>query len=375
MTKDIRKYDFIDALRGYAILGVVAVHSSSFIAPDNAYLQLLMSSGWLGVQLFYIASALTLCMSWEARRFDEIAPVRNFYIRRFFRIAPMFYIAIAYYMYHHGLASSGNTSSGIEWWIIALTASFLHGFNPQAINAVVPGGWSVAVEMNFYLLLPFVLMHFNSVRSLILFFLISLGLYALSKPIIWWLFEAHYSSVQQNLVSDFYYMNFFGQLPVFAIGLLTYAAFHNVKNMRRFIFFGVPVLIGFILVVKLLHIAWLAVIFPNYIIMAFCFAFFALALSYYQSAILVNKVVIFLGKVSFSLYLTHYAVLMLFAKLGSKTVFKTGDVSSIMHFLCVVLVASSVSYLFYITIERQGIVMGKRLIDRLEKNSPALPAN
>ena len=34
------------------------------------------------------------------------------------------------------------------------TAFFLHGLHPEAINSVIPGGWSIAVEMTFYLFFP-----------------------------------------------------------------------------------------------------------------------------------------------------------------------------------------------------------------------------
>ena len=47
-----------------------------------------------GVELFFVVSALTLCLSSAARSNREALPTLNFYIRRFFRIAPMFYIAI-----------------------------------------------------------------------------------------------------------------------------------------------------------------------------------------------------------------------------------------------------------------------------------------
>jgi peptidoglycan/LPS O-acetylase OafA/YrhL len=274
-----------------------------------------------------------------------------------------------------GVAPRGGAPNGVEWWFIALTALFLHGLNPETINSVVPGGWSVAVEMNFYLLLPLVMRFFGTVRLLVLFFLISLGFCALSKPVILWLFGASYPPNQKYLISDFYYMNFFGQLPVFAVGLLAYAAFRNVINMKRFVGFGVLVLIVFMLVVKLLHSSWLSGVLPNYIIVAFCFGFSALALSCYPSGIFVNRAVIFFGKISFSLYLTHYGILVAFSRFGSKAVFGKGDLSSIAHFLCVLFVASCLSYILFVTVERQGILMGKRLIERLEKKSSALPAS
>ena len=63
----IKNYDFIDSLRGFAVLGVVLVHSSQWVAPVSEVLQNIASQGARGVQLFYIASALTLCLSMRER--------------------------------------------------------------------------------------------------------------------------------------------------------------------------------------------------------------------------------------------------------------------------------------------------------------------
>ena len=63
MTKDIKKYDFIDALRGYAILVVILHHCRNVITPINTPLKVIMSNGVRGFQLFFIASASTFFMS------------------------------------------------------------------------------------------------------------------------------------------------------------------------------------------------------------------------------------------------------------------------------------------------------------------------
>ena len=233
MTEDIRKYDFIDALRGYAILMVLLVHSSQSVAPINQTLQRLMNNGARGIQLFYIASALTLCMSWRFRSRHEISPVRNFIIRRFFRIAPMFYVAIVFYVILYGFSPRYGAPNGFEWWSVPLTALFLHGFHPETITSVVPGGWSIAVEMNFYLVLPLLLHYLTTIKSSIYFFLFSLCLYGISRLIFYHLFSGMYPTNQQYLVSMFIYMNFFGQLPVFAIGICVYFAFSEVDSLKR----------------------------------------------------------------------------------------------------------------------------------------------
>jgi peptidoglycan/LPS O-acetylase OafA/YrhL len=327
-----------------------------------------MLAGARGVQLFYIASALTLCMSWEFRHSHETSPVRNFFLRRFFRIAPMFYVAIVFYVFLYGFSPRYWAPNGIKWWFVPLTALFLNGFYPETITSVVPGGWSIAVEMNFYLILPFLLRNLKTTRSLVLFFVFSLALYATSKMAFSYLLLSHYPPGQQYLVSEFSYLNFFGQLPVFAIGLLAYSAFKNPSTIKRIVGFGSLIFIAIIISMLLLHLP--AKVIGNHIVIGFGFALFALFLSCYPTRVLVNRVIAQLGKISFSMYLIHFAVLEAFSKLGISAIFQKGDASSILHYLCVVTVTAPLSYLFYTTVERQGILVGKRLIDRLEQSAP-----
>jgi peptidoglycan/LPS O-acetylase OafA/YrhL len=85
------RYAYIDALRGYAILMVIGVHSGFYFSNLPPSTTAIVSMGARGVQLFFVASAMTLFMSWKVR--DDGA--KAFYIRRLFRIAPMFYLSMA----------------------------------------------------------------------------------------------------------------------------------------------------------------------------------------------------------------------------------------------------------------------------------------
>jgi peptidoglycan/LPS O-acetylase OafA/YrhL len=85
----------LDSLRGIAILGVVLVHSSrrhDIPLPIGAHVGQVAFSGQRGVALFFVVSAFTLFLSNDNRK-DEHSPVLNFFIRRVFRLAPMFYLA------------------------------------------------------------------------------------------------------------------------------------------------------------------------------------------------------------------------------------------------------------------------------------------
>jgi len=368
VTEDIQKYDFIDALRGYAMLMVILVHSSLFVAPVSRPLEILMHFGVNGMQLFFIVSAWTLCMSWQARSVHEMSPVRNFFIRRFFRIAPMFYLAIVFYVILYGFSPRYFAPNGIQWWFIPLTVLFSHGFHPETINSVVPGGWSIAIEVNFYLILPFLLRRITTIKSSVYFFIFSMGIYVVTSPVFEYLLAGGYPPHQQYLISNFNFMNFFHQLPVFAIGIAAYLIYDHATFLKRIL-----MIFNFLLILWLLLLMFLpsSSIFNqlsgNNIFIAAVLALVAVTLRVFPLKILVNKVIMFFGKISLSIYLTHFAVLHYFSQLGVDILFNGGDAASILYCLCVIAVTVPLAYVFYITVERWGISMGKRLIDKLEQ--------
>ena len=113
-------YNFIDALRGYAILAVMAVHAAQAMPTWEGTVRQLVGQGARGVQLFFVASALTLAMSWNARN-DGVLP---FYTRRIFRIAPMFWLGIVFFVWLNGFGPSYFAPNGFGAIHVALTAFF-----------------------------------------------------------------------------------------------------------------------------------------------------------------------------------------------------------------------------------------------------------
>lgn len=373
MTRDLIKYEFIDALRGYAILGVVLVHSAQHVAPENSTLSLLMSNGGRGVQLFFIVSALTLCMSWFSRSVHENMPIRNFFIRRFFRIAPLFYIAMVFYIILYGLMPRYWAPNDIEWWHILLTVFFLNGFHSETIHSIVPGGWSIAVEMNFYLMLPLVLTRCRSVNSLLMFFLFTLTLYVVTKFVFNPALQDNSTKVHGSAVLIFTSLNIIGQLPVFAIGILAYFVLINKRLLRSFVIAGNLVLSLVILLLLAFPVSSFGSrVFSHHIVVSLALAMFALTLAYCPFRLLVNGVVRMIGKLSFSMYVSHFAVLELFSRTNISSVFVRGDVASIIHFLLVVAATAAVSYCLYRSIERPGIMFGEHLLYRLDSRADSV---
>src|SRR3954449_11320868 len=89
--------EYINSLRGWAILLVIGCHVGGCF-PEMPYpIKKLTNFGWHGVQLFFIASALTLIMSWHRTDAAFCSKSIKFLIRRYFRIAPMYYFGVILY--------------------------------------------------------------------------------------------------------------------------------------------------------------------------------------------------------------------------------------------------------------------------------------
>src|SRR4029077_7016935 len=92
-----RRNQSLDLLRGMAILMVVAAHcgltTTSFVPGLAAVVG---GYGQLGVQLFFIVSGYTMMLTYGDR--VDLAAARAFYIRRVFRIVPLFWIALVFYL-------------------------------------------------------------------------------------------------------------------------------------------------------------------------------------------------------------------------------------------------------------------------------------
>lgn len=213
------RWGTLDVLRGLAIAGVIAVHSAQISPSGIAGLDELFLRGRVGVNLFFLVSAITMCFIWKQRE-RSAHPVRNFYISRFLRIAPLFWLAIPLYLWLNGLGASYEAPFGIGLREILLTASFLHGFWPESLNSVVPGDWSIAAEMTFYLVFPIAILTFRMQARAYIWLAIGvyLGNVCLFKPAAGSYFLAHYGVANAAFVEDSLHRFFLNQFPIFLTG-------------------------------------------------------------------------------------------------------------------------------------------------------------
>jgi peptidoglycan/LPS O-acetylase OafA/YrhL len=360
----VRKLQYITVLRAMAILAVLSVHVNMLTASGqnfNRYIQSAINNGARGVQLFYLLSAFTLFLSFNRRSKTEKTPVINYFIRRFFRIAPLYYVAILYYLWQNGTGPRYwlGDAKGISIANISSNFLFLHGFSPYWINSVVPGGWSVAVEVLFYCLLPFLFYKVKNIQQACVFTITALVIRLILIRLLF-----HYPLITDKaLWSNYLFLYLPNQLPIFALGVVLYFIIYDSDNIK-FSF-------KFLFIVSTCIVAVLAIKPEIFVFDAFYFGIAFLLLAYalhrYHPAVLFNPVFLYLGKISYTLYLTHLAAIFFLTKFKIANIIQAHNETSaivnyVLNYGMVLIVSVFISTILYYTIEEPMQRVGKRMI-------------
>jgi peptidoglycan/LPS O-acetylase OafA/YrhL len=146
------RYRLVDSLRGIAALMVLITHVTWFsgTVPGDAPLWPYLSRLESGVAVFFVISGFLLYRPFvKARLLDRRPlPVHAYAWRRLLRITPAFWVALTVIGIWLGV---DGLWSGRE---IAINYGFLQLYRgPSPLN-VIPQGWSMCVEIAFYALLP-----------------------------------------------------------------------------------------------------------------------------------------------------------------------------------------------------------------------------
>ena len=161
----------LDGLRAVAISLVLMDHFASMSLPVQLF-RTVAHFGWVGVDLFFVISGFLIGGILLDQR-EAANYYRIFYLRRFFRIFPLYgllllpmvgvvALGLQSRFFGHGLASLG-------WETVLLYVFFQQNLG-NGLLVTTPGymgpAWSLAIEEQFYLLLPPLVRHLNKARLL-----------------------------------------------------------------------------------------------------------------------------------------------------------------------------------------------------------------
>lgn len=363
----MEKISYLTALRGWAVLGVIIVHVGLWTSGLPEWFDKLTHSGQYGVQLFFILSSFTLFMSMSKRKEKGDSDL-NFFIRRFFRIAPLFYLALIVYtvvnlllvkigMEEESVLSIGN--------IIGTLVFIGNGFNPYWINNLVPGGWSITVEMTFYLLVPYLFLKIKNIKSALLL--------ALGTTLVGFLITYLMSNISvikdESTWLNFLYYWFPNQMPIFCLGILVFhiqksGKLNKIKHKTETSTFLLCISVPMLYLLPFYE----GSLVPIHFLYALLFLILIIALDLNSNKIIDNKVTMYLGEISFSMYLTQFLaidIVRFFLRLTNLEATLNNNLFFVVLFGLSLILTVCFSFITYNFIEKPGNKLGNILIEKI----------
>jgi peptidoglycan/LPS O-acetylase OafA/YrhL len=157
----------LDGLRGLAALLVVVYHSwdaSRFAAVGGGAVRDVISAGFLAVNFFFVLSGFVLFLP-AAKGAGSLGARSAYAVRRIARIVPAYWLALVLALVLFPLlAPAGRTFANsvspesvfAHFTFTELELRFIPGYEGPLGFVVNHPVWTLAVEMTFYALLPFV---------------------------------------------------------------------------------------------------------------------------------------------------------------------------------------------------------------------------
>ena len=328
----------IEALRGFSVLLVILYHFDLEILNYK-----IIKNGQIGVDLFLVISGYIITKIILDKK-DGTFSLINFYSRRIKRIIPLLVFVVIssliviffifdFYLIKTNIKSAyaiSTASSNLYFWLTSTIYQFA-----EKNNLIFLHFWSLSLEMQFYIFFPLIFFIFKNnlkiIKSILIFIFLISYLFVLKN------YETH------NL------FNFYNSLSrAFALvgGSILYI---YSKDLRQFIkkkFFFILYILGFFLIIGYMQLYQNEGLHPNPMVLFFLIGIgLMLIFNEDQKIYLIKKYLSKIGKVSYSLYLWHFPLLVI----GANTFAKFDDFKKVIFILLCFLL----SILSYNTVEKK----------------------
>jgi peptidoglycan/LPS O-acetylase OafA/YrhL len=305
-----KHFNQLDGLRCIAVAIVLISHWLRYKAVD------LVPLGSMGVNLFFVLSGFLitriLLISKEENGGKAIwPPIKHFYLRRTLRIFPIYYLTIIFL----ALINFPSTRENIAW-LLTYTFNIKISLLSASVNNSVGflfHLWSLSVEEQFYIFFPLLL--FLIPKSKIKSFIYSVILFGVASRLILYVLAAPKDSL-------------YGLMPccldAFGIGaLLAYYMLYELELLERILRNNYIFLIAVIMFVSDIIFSRIYIsgytegrtIVERFLFSVCCFWLVGKAsLDSYKGVtkrFLENKAVVYLGKISYGIYIYHYFIFTL----------------------------------------------------------------
>ena len=310
----------LDSVRGLAVLLVIFFHvlKRAGYFTKKAFLLFLSQMtgfGWVGVDVFFTLSGF-LITSILLRTKGEEHYFKNFYMRRVLRIVPAYLIVlILVYAFAPDLGSEFESQKFQTLPVFLLfQQNWIAIFLDYPMTEYLWVTWSLAVEEQFYLIWPFVVYRLR--KDTLAKVVLGVIVVSFLSRIIGVIF---FEQVGKASIYFFFYYNSFNRFEELAIGallaiLVTYDGW--LDRIRKY---SIPVFLTFLSVFAILCLIAPLAPHPGYGVPLTVGGYTSAALTtagliaafvtYPETSLIrrvfQNKILIFYGKYSYSLYLFH----------------------------------------------------------------------
>ena len=317
-----------DILRLILAILVYFAHWNILTSQDISN-QLFHLSGY-AVHMFFIVSGFLIFWS-----FDADQNKKHFYIKRFFRIFPLYAFLIILQTLFFISFSDGSTFEVIKYFIANIF--FLNFLAPSVgstlssleVNAINGSLWTLKNEVVFYLIVPLLFMFYKKWGGYILLILYSLSVV--------YMFAVDYLGIEKLL------LQFPAQVRLFMVGILLYILFDKFNKNNIYLL----AIVSLILLIFLKDNTYF-----NYILYPFCIGFMMIFLVYFVKNIKVNF------DFSYSLYILHFPVIQL------ALYFEINPTNPIISFVVLFAVILVLSYFSEKYIEKRFIKIGREIVKK-----------
>ncbi len=279
------------------MLLVVLCHASAFVGQEpglwrNTALYLSFRGGALGVQLFFVISGIVI---FRAHRRDLNRPqqVRTFFWKRFRRIYPLYWICLTLTLLKHHASTEMGASYMHLPSVLASSYLLVHLFSFQTIMVQA---WTLFDEVQFYLVFAVCILHRKA------------GLLILSM----WLMASLFFLVPGN---PYWSTAFSPYHLLFGLGILVSLALENNWPLPASLLLWLGALVFVAAVVIEGPFQHGIPIRLTAGVGAAAFLYGAILLEY-QHRLVLPRWLILLGDASYSIYLVHFMVISVVARLS-----------------------------------------------------------
>jgi peptidoglycan/LPS O-acetylase OafA/YrhL len=351
MAAPAKMVDNLTGIRGFAALWVACFHFQNLPIMQSLRLGPIVARGFRGVDVFFVLSGLVLALNY-AQRFAspnlDWGMFREFLIRRFARIYPVhlatFLIVLMGFEFAVHTGHNFPLQQNDDLWTAVCNLLLVHAWGMTKDVSWNIASWSISAEWFAYLFVfPFCVL---VLRRLSVLGCLTVTLVA------WLLFLGFVFFFQRGGLA---FATTDGALRIIPEFIGGYSVYRMITQRSLKISGNIAVAMGLAAILIISYLPAAAVVFLLPAIMALMIGLNAGGVV--VNAVFGNRPAIFLGEISYSIYMIHLIVAVLFDHFAWTLNVSATSMHATLIFIVEMLTTIGLSYLVYISIELPGRAM------------------